>query len=65
MFDHFFDRSLNKAEHGSLICAACHGALTHIGYLVRFMWGPKFRAPQGAVFEYRRRERTAAGDHMT
>ena len=64
-FDHFFHRSLNKAEHGWLICAACHDELTHGGYLVRFMRVPEFRAFQGAVFEHRRRERTAAGDHVT
>jgi hypothetical protein len=64
-FDHFFHRSLNKPEHGWLICAACHAELTHGGYLVRFMRVPEFRAFQGAVFEHRRRERTAPGDQAT
>ena len=64
-FDHFFHRNLNMAEHGWLICAACHDELTHGGYLVRFMRVPEFRAFQGAVFKHRRRERTAAGDHVT
>ena len=64
-FDHFLHRSLNKAEHGWLICAACHDELTHGGYLVRFMQVPEFRAFQGTVFGHRRRERTASDDHAT
>jgi hypothetical protein len=58
-FDHFFHRSLNRPEHGWLICAACHGELTYSGYLVRFLRIPEFRAFQDAVLELRRRERTA------
>ena len=58
--DHFFHRSLNRPEHGWLICAACHAELTHGGYLVRFTRVPEFRAFQAEVLEYRRRERTAA-----
>ena len=58
-YDHFFHRSLNKPEHGWLICAECHAELTHGGHLVRFTRVPEFRAFQGAVFEHRRRERSA------
>jgi hypothetical protein len=61
-FDHFFHRGLNRPEHGWLVCPACHGELTHGGYLVRFTRVPEFRAFQAAVLEQRRRERTAADD---
>ena len=47
-FDHFFHRGLNRPEHGWLICPACHGELTHGGYLVRFARMPEFRAFQAA-----------------
>jgi hypothetical protein len=60
-FDHFFHRGLNRPEHGWLVCAACHAELSHGGYLVRFMRIPEFRAFQGAVLEYRRRERARFG----
>ena len=63
-FDHFFHRSLNRPEHGWLICADCHDVLTYSGYLVRFMRIPEFRVSQGAVFELRRRERTASDGEM-
>ena len=59
-FDHFFHRSLNRPEHGWLICGVCHPELTHGGYLVRFMRVPEFRAFQAAVLEIRRRERAAS-----
>ena len=55
--DHFFHRGLNRPEHGWLICAACHGELTHGGYLVRFARMPEFRAFQARVLEQRRRAR--------
>ncbi len=59
-FDHFFHRSLNRPEHGWLICAACHAELTHGGYLIRFLRVPEFRVFQGAVLEHRHRERAAS-----
>ena len=60
--DHFFHRGLNRPEHGWLVCAACHGELTHGGYLARFLRMPEFRAFQAAVLEQRRRERAAPDD---
>src|SRR5438309_1647328 len=54
-FDHFFHRGLNRPEHGWLVCRACHGELTHGGYLVRFARTPEFRAFQALVLERRRR----------
>jgi hypothetical protein len=56
-FDHFFHRSLNKAEHGWLICAKCHSDLTHGGYLLHFSHMPRFRAFQALVLAQRRRGR--------
>ncbi|MGK7871496.1 KilA-N domain-containing protein [Falsiroseomonas sp. E2-1-a20] len=56
-FDHFFHRSLNKAEHGWLICAACHSDLTHGGYVLHFSRITSFRAFQAAVLEQHRRGR--------
>ena len=61
-FDHFFHRGLNRPEHGWLVCTACHGELTHGGYLVRFARMPEFRAFQGLVLERRRRARPGSGD---
>jgi hypothetical protein len=59
--DHFLHRSLNRPEHGWLICRACHAELTYGGYLVRFARMPEFRAFQAAVLDQRRRARTRAG----
>ena len=59
--DHFLHRSLNRPEHGWLICRACHAELTHGGYLVRFARMPEFRAFQAAVLDQRRRARTRPG----
>jgi hypothetical protein len=53
-FDHFFHRSLNRAEHGWLICAACHIDLTHGGYLLHFSQLTSFRAFQALVLAQRR-----------
>jgi hypothetical protein len=61
-FDHFLHRGLNRPEHGWLVCTACHGELTHGGYLVRFARTPEFRAFQTRVLERRRRARPGAGD---
>ena len=63
-FDHFFHRSLNRPEHGWLICAACHAELTHGGYLVRFTRVPEFRAFQAEVLEHRRREQDAPDEQI-
>jgi hypothetical protein len=60
-FDHFFHRSLNRAEHGWLICAACHSDLTHGGYLLHFSHMPRFRAFQALVLAQRRRGRMRRG----
>jgi hypothetical protein len=60
-FDHFFHRSLNKVEHGWLICAACHIELTHGGYLLHFSHMTRFRAFQALVFAQRRRGRIGRG----
>ena len=61
-FDHAFHRSLNRPEHGWLVCRACHAELTYGGYLARVARMPEFRAFQDAVFEYRRQERARTGD---
>ena len=53
-FDHFFHRGLNKATHGWLICAECHGELTHGGYLNRFFHMEQFRAFQHRVHDAER-----------
>jgi hypothetical protein len=60
-FDHAFHRSLNRPEHGWLVCRACHAELTYGGYLVRFARVAEFRAFQVAVLGRRRRARTRAG----
>jgi hypothetical protein len=60
-FDHAFHRSLNRPEHGWLVCRACHAELTYGGYLARFARMAEFRAFQAAVLEQRRRARTRAG----
>ena len=60
-YDHFFHRGFNRPEHGWLVCAACHGELTHGGYLVRFGRMPEFRAFQAAVLEQRRRAQARPG----
>ena len=52
-FDHFFHRSLNRPEHGWLICPQCHSELTIGGYLVRFAKMPEFRCFQSAVLAAR------------
>jgi hypothetical protein len=56
-FDHFFHRSLNKVEHGWLICAACHSELTHGGYVLHFSHMASFRAFQALVLAQRHRGR--------
>ena len=61
-FDHAFHRGLNRPEHGWLVCAGCHGDLTHSGYLFRFARLPAFRAFQARVLEQRRRARQGTGD---
>jgi len=57
-FDHFFHHSLNRSEHGCLICAACHAELTRGGYSSASCV-PEFRAFPAAAFGHRRRERAA------
>jgi hypothetical protein len=59
--DHFFHRSLNRAEHGWLICANCHIELTHGGYLLHFSHMTRFRASQALVLAQRRRGRIGHG----
>jgi hypothetical protein len=51
-FDHFFDRALNRPEHGWLICRPCHEDLTRGGYLIRFSRIPEFRGFQAAVLAF-------------
>ena len=60
-FDHFFQRRLNRPEHGWLVCATCHGERTHAGYLVRFPRTPEFRAFQARLLEHRRQARERLG----
>ena len=63
-FDHFFHRSLNRPEHGWLVCRMCHAELTHRGYLARFARFariPEFRAFQAAVLEQRRQAQLRRG----
>jgi hypothetical protein len=60
-FDHFFHRSLNRPEHGWLICAKCHSDLTHGGYLLHFSHMPRFRAFQALVLAQRHRSRMRRG----
>ena len=56
------DRSLKLLiKHGWLVCTACHGELTHGGYLVRFARTPEFRAFQARVIEQRRQARERSG----
>jgi len=54
-FDHFFHCSLNRPEHGWLICTPCHRELTYDGYLSRFRRVPEFRRFQTAVLRQQRR----------
>jgi hypothetical protein len=51
-FDHFFDRALNRPEHGWLICKPCHEDLSRGGYLIRFSRIPEFRGFQAAVLAF-------------
>ena len=54
-YDHFFHRSLNRPEHGWLICKSCHVELTRGGYLARFSRMAEFRRFQAAVMDARTR----------
>ena len=63
--DHFFHCSLNRPEHGWLICTPCHHELTYDGYLARFRRLPEFCRFQTAVLRQQRRAQmrpAAAGD---
>lgn len=48
-FDHVFHGSLNRPEHGWLVCSPCHHVLTHDGYLARLARMDAFRAFQATV----------------
>nr|WP_294563766.1 KilA-N domain-containing protein [uncultured Rhodopila sp.] len=50
--DHFFNRALNRPEHGWLICRQCHEDFNRGGYLVRFSKLAEFRRFQAAVFTF-------------
>ena len=54
-FDHFFHCSLNRPEHGWLICTPCHRELTYDGYLARYRRVSEFRRFQTAVLRQQRR----------
>ena len=60
--DHFFHCSLNKPEHGWLICTPCHRELTYDGYLARFRRVPEFRRFQAAVLRQQRRAQMRPDD---
>ena len=59
-FDHVFYRTLNRPEHGWLICGECHGEITRGGYLLRFDRLHAFRLFQAKVQEHQRRQAAAS-----
>lgn len=61
-FDHVFHRTLNRPEHGWLICRECHGEITRGGYLLRFDKLHAFRLFQARVQEHQRQQAAASSE---
>ena len=50
-YDHFYSASLNRPEHGWLICGLCHSDLTRGGAVLRIGRIPAFHVFQGHVLD--------------